>query len=253
MSNQPADKPPLSAANPGANFTSLREVKAAGGRWGLDEFVEVVNSLVERYLPASRSYNIKLRDAFNPRLVRYYATFGLISPPEREGKEARYHYGHLLQALVIRRLLFEGYTAPALLKMLAGKTEADYEAMLAGGVSTAAAAVSREEVDGHIAAGPPEHLRLVRDLMAAAPPVPPPIPSSPPPIPLAPMLDKPPPIPAAALATGVRAESTLWRRIEVAPGFELHVRADFVVPDTRAERESLLLAVLEGLQPGRRK
>ncbi len=157
--------------NPGSSHTSLREVKAAGGRWGLDEFVEVVNSLVERYLPASRSFNIKLRDAFNPRLVRYYATFGLISPPEREGKEARYHYGHLLQALVIRRLLFEGYTAPVLLKMLAGKTEADYEAMLAGGVSMAAAAVPREEVDGHIAAaGPPEHLRLVRDLMAAAPP-----------------------------------------------------------------------------------
>ncbi len=238
-----------SSPNPGSSHTSLREVKAAGGRWGLDEFVEVVNSLVERYLPASRSFNIKLRDAFNPRLVRYYATFGLISPPEREGKEARYHYGHLLQALVIRRLLFEGYTAPVLLKMLAGKTEADYEAMLAGGVSMAAAAVPREEVDGHIAAaGPPEHLRLVRDLMAAAPPLPtpPPIPSSPPPIPSAPVTASPPPVPVP------RAESALWRRVEVAPGLELHVRAGFVMPDTRAKRESLLLAVLEGLQPGGR-
>ncbi len=227
--------------NSGASYTSLREIKASGGRWGLDEFVEVVNSLVERYLPASRSCNVKLSDVFNPRLVRYYATFGLISPPEREGKEARYHYGHLLQALVIRRLLFEGYTAPALLKMLAGKTEADYEAVLAGGVSTAAAAVPREEVDGHIAAaGPPEHLRFVRDLMAATPPPP----ASPPRAPVV-----PPPVPAAAPPPVPRPETALWRRVEVAPGFELHVRADFVVPDTRAKRESLLLAVLEGLQP----
>ena len=242
--------------NPGGSHTSLREIKAAGGRWGLEEFVEVVNSLVERYLPVSRSYNVKLRDAFNPRLVRYYTTFGLISPPEREGKEARYHYGHLLQALVIRRLLFEGYTAPALLKMLANKTEADYEAVLAGGVSTAAAALPREEVDGHIAAAaPPEHLRLARDLMAAAPP---PL-SSPPPVPPAlvrapPPPAMPPPIPGAAPAAlpVARVETLLWRRVEVVPGLELHVRADFVMPDTRARREALLLAVLEGLQPGGR-
>ena len=239
--------------NSGTSYMSLREAKASGGRWGLDEFVEVVNSLIDRYLPASRSFNVKLRDVFNPRLVRYYATFGLISPPEREGKEARYHYGHLLQALVIRRLLFEGYTAPALLKMLAGKTERDYEAMLAGGVSTAAAAVPREEVDGHIATGGlTEHSRLVRDLMAAAPPKPPPIPSSPPPIPSAALTETPPPIPSAASTPVSRAETSLWRRVEVAPGFELHVRADFLVPDTRAKRESLLLAVLEGLQPGGR-
>ena len=215
---------------------SLAEIKTAGRRWGLEEFVEVVNSLVERYLPVSRSFNVKLRDAFNPRLVRYYATFGLISPPEREGKEARYTYLHLLQALVIRRLLFEGFTAPALLKILAGKGEADYEAMLAGGVSVGAA-VSREEVEGHVAAaGPPEHLRLVRDLMAAAPApraVPgagsaaAPLPSTPPPVPAA-----PPPI---------------WRRVEVAPGLELHLRADFAPPDTRARRESLLLALLEAV------
>ncbi len=184
--------------NPG---TTLREVKAMGRRWGLDEFVAVVNGLVERYLPAKRGFNVKLRAAFNPRLVRYYATFGLIAPPEREGKEARYHYGHLLQALVIRRLLFEGYTAPALLKMLAGKTEADYEAVLAGGVSTAAGtAMPRDE-------------------------------------------------PIRPIGTA-RAETLFWRRVEIAPGLELHVRADFVAPDTDAGRESLLRVALENLSGG---
>ena len=237
-------RPERPDANPGVSHTSLREIKAAGGRWGLDEFVEVVNGLVERYLPASRSFNVKLRDAFNPRLVRYYATFGLISPPEREGKEARYHYGHLLQALVIRRLLFEGYTAPVLLKMLAGKTETDYEAVLAGGVSVAAATLPREDVEGHVAAvGTPESLRTVRDLMSAAPPLPPPVPPSLPP-PLVSPPGAPPPVP--------RAETPLWRRVEIAPGLELHVRADFTAPETRPRRESLLLAVLEALRPGGR-
>ena len=214
---------------------SLAEIKASGRRWGLGEFVEVVNGLVERYLPTSRSSNVKLRDAFNPRLVRYYGTFGLISPAERVGKEARYTYLHLLQALVIRRLLFEGFTAPALLKMLAGKGEADYEAMLAGGVSVAAAAMPREEVEGHVAAaGPPDHLRLVRDLMAAAPV------AAPRAMPAAPAAFAPVPV--------VPPPTTpLWRRTEIAPGLELHLRADFVPPDTRARRESLLLALLEAV------
>ena len=234
----------MSSPDPAApRPASLAEIKAAGRRWGLDDFVEVVNSLVERYLPASRSFNVKLRDAFNPRLVRYYATFGLISPPEREGKEARYTYGHLLQALVIRRLLFEGFTAPALLKMLAGKREADYEAMLAGGVSVAAAALPREEVEGHVAsAGPPEHLRLVRDLMAAVPAAPPrPAPGA------APRPATPPPIPAPA-ATPVALPPAFWRRVEIAPGVELHLRADFIPPDTRTGRERLLLALLEAMR-----
>ena len=137
-----------------------------------------------------------------------------------------------------------------LLKVLAGKTERDYEAMLAGGVSTAAASVTREEVDGHVAAaGSPEHLRTVRELMAAVPPRP----SSPPTIPARPAAPAvPPPIPGAAPAPVVRTETLLWRRVEVAPGLELHVRSDYAVPDTRAKRESLLLAVLESLQPGGR-
>lgn len=196
--------------------TSLAEIKAAGRRWGLEEFVGVVNGLVERYLPASRSLNVKLRDAFNPRLVRYYATFGLISPPEREGKEARYTYGHLLQALAIRRMLFEGFTAPALLKMFAGKREADYEAMLAGGISVVGAA-SRKEADEHAAATPPEGLRLVRDLVASEEPL-------------------------------VSASTApLWRRVEVAPGLELQLRADFTLPEARAGRESLLLAMWQAV------
>ena len=176
---------------------SLAEIKASGRRWGLGEFVEVVNGLVERYLPTSRSSNVKLRDAFNPRLVRYYGTFGLISPAERVGKEARYTYLHLLQALVIRRLLFEGFTAPALLKMLAGKGEADYEATLAGNLAVGAV-VAREE-------------------------------------------------PAAVPATP--APSIIWRRVEVAPGLEVHLRADFVPPNTRERREALLRALAEAVAP----
>ena len=127
--------------------------------------------------------------------------------------------------------------------MLAGKKEGDYEAMLAGGVSTAAASVPREETDElGTRAVTSDQRRFVRDLMAAVPP--PTIPVSLPPVPSGPPPVIPPPI---------RAEtSSLWRRVEVAPGFELHVRADFLLPDTRAKRESLLLAVLESLQPGGR-
>lgn len=218
---------------------SLAYWKNAPASWGLEEFVEVVNGLIEQYLPVERPANARLRDAFNPRLVRYYTTMGLIAPPERVGKEARYGYPHLIQALVIRRLLFEGVTAPGLLKMLPDKTSADLEAILTTGVALEPTAVSPPPS----AASPPSssgelHGSILRDLMtgqAGTRPVHRPERTSTPPI---------------------STQPAQWQRIEVATGLELHVRSDFRLPPTEAGRAQMLLLLLEKLReaaPGSRK
>ncbi len=43
------------------------------------------------------------------RLIRYYVTEGLLSRPIRIGRDAEYHYKHLLQCLASRSLMEQGY------------------------------------------------------------------------------------------------------------------------------------------------
>ncbi len=43
------------------------------------------------------------------RLIRYYVTEGLLSRPIRIGRDAEYHYKHLLQFLASRSLMEQGY------------------------------------------------------------------------------------------------------------------------------------------------
>ncbi|HZJ09143.1 MAG TPA: hypothetical protein VFD39_05570, partial [Trueperaceae bacterium] len=79
------------------DLTHLRE-----GAWSLDEFVEHTNRLLPELLPKESSK--RAADPVNQRLVRHYATQGLLDEPLKEGREARYLYRHLLQLLVVRRL-----------------------------------------------------------------------------------------------------------------------------------------------------
>ena len=75
--------------------------------WSLDDFVRIASGLlvtlgIER--PDTQGL-FELKD----RLVRYYTSAGALRRPGREGKEARYGYEHLVQLLVTRQLLNEGW------------------------------------------------------------------------------------------------------------------------------------------------
>ncbi len=72
------------------------------------------------------------------RLVRHYASLGLLDENVREGREARYGFRHLLQLLLVRRLLTEGYPAAVIAKLIAGKGDAELRALLQGGASVSA-------------------------------------------------------------------------------------------------------------------
>src|SRR5690606_19716519 len=102
------------------------------GAWSLDDFVERANALLPELLP--KDAGKRAAEPVNQRLVRHYATQGLLDEPLKEGREARYLYRHLLQLLVVRRLLAEGFTATVVGHVLKDRPEGELEGLLTGGL-----------------------------------------------------------------------------------------------------------------------
>lgn len=152
----------------------LQQLARQNPQWSLDELVEVANQLLPQYLPDQGS-DSRLQETVNARLVRHYTTQGLLDRPLKLGREARYRYRHLLQLLLLRRLLTEGYSSSSLGQALQ-KSDRDLESLLQGG-----AQLTMESANPALA-----FLAKVRDRslgqppqQAMAPPAAPPVQDSP--------------------------------------------------------------------------
>lgn len=229
----------------------LKQLAAQHPIWSLEEFAQVTNQWLPRFLPEERA-DSRVREEVNPRLVRQYTTLGMVDAPLKAGREARYTYRHLLQLLVTRRLLTEGYSSGVIAKLLAGKDEPALETLLEG---QAQITVAPENPALAFLQGLSE--RVAPKKKAAAPSGP--APSAPPPPPMAPMPSAAPAF--EALEEAVPLEASLeampyappgsppstWTRHELAPGLEVHVRDDFSAP-TPTDRQAIATAILELLQ-----
>jgi DNA-binding transcriptional MerR regulator len=101
--------------------------------WSLEELVQVANEQLPQFLPEEKAHT-RVREDVTPRLIRHYASQRMLDEPLKEGREARYLYRHLLQLLLVRRLLAEGYGASAIDKLAISKTNQELEELLQGGV-----------------------------------------------------------------------------------------------------------------------
>ena len=102
-------------------------------QWTLEEFAAIANDLLPQVLPGLKT-NAKLSEEITPRLIRYYANQSVLDEPIREGKFVFYHRRHLLQLLVCRRLLAEGFTVSVIAAIARHKTDTELEEMLTGGI-----------------------------------------------------------------------------------------------------------------------
>ncbi|MGK7908763.1 MAG: MerR family transcriptional regulator [Synechococcus sp.] len=193
-------------------MNTLQQLSQSDAQWSLDEFVELVNRLLPRYLPDSARGSRGQAD-LNPRLVRHYTSQGLVDKSVKAGKEARYTYRHLLQLLVVRRMMAEGYTAAAIDRFAIQQSNRELEALLEGGVQLTAEVANPA-------------LSFLQSLQQE---------------------EQSQPSPPAKLRSASSAPQPLaksqWTRLSVLPGLEIHVREDFQVPRTQQERESLLKAI----------
>ncbi len=196
---------------------TLKQLAQSRPSWSLDEFVQETNQLLPQYLPQERSHT-RVREEVTPRLVRHYTTLGMLDEPLKEGRYAVYNYRHLLQILVLRKLLAEGFGASAIDKLATAKNNAELEALLQGGVqltvTTANPALTFlqeiQQRQSHRTSPPISSTENV-------PPAAPAVPNSP--------------------STSI---SSQWMRLEILPGLEIHVREDFIYPSSPQEQQNLL-------------
>lgn len=203
-------------------MSMLQQIAQQQPEMVLDRFVEVTNDLLPQFLPDQSSGN-RGQEPVNPRLVRYYTTQGWLDKPFKQGREARYTYRHLLQLLVLRRLLAEGYSASSIGSLIGGQADQALEDILQGGVQ-----LTVEAANPALA-----FLSQIRDRRESSP-------SN-----QSPNRSATPAMQAPLAASSLPAPAPdpppqAWTRLEILDGLELHVRQDFAAPGTAHERDSLL-------------
>jgi len=191
---------------------TLQQVAQQDPHWSLEELVQVANALLPQFLPEEKAHT-RVREEVTPRLVRHYTSQGMLDEPLKEGREARYTYRHLLQVLVVRRLLTEGYGASVIDTLARSKQNSELEALLQGGVQLTVAPANPA-------------LAFLQQIQQRQP-------GTAPKAAIAPPSQSPQPPPPAPT-------TTQWTRLEVLPDLELHVRSDFVIPSTSQEQQNLL-------------
>lgn len=115
------------------------------GFWG------TVAELTERAKVLSKAMGLK-SEKLSERMIRYYAAEGVLDKPDRLGREAAYHFRHLLQLLNARRLVDEGVTLGVISKFNLSKSTEELEKALLKPSKDEAKAVT--EMYREVAVGP---------------------------------------------------------------------------------------------------
>ncbi len=213
--------------------------------FSLTELVEAANALLPTYLPKDASG--RAAEDVNPRLVRFYTTEGLMPDALREGREARYTFEHLVNLLVVRKLMAEGFGSGAIRSALAGQGAEQVASLLEGetqlqivpkstsGPADAAKAAFLDEVRARAGLGAKAPAAAEKTSRSAAPSA-----AGLPDHLLAAALGR---APAAPAATPLADVPTNWTRVKVLDGLEISVRDDFMMPTTLWGDDTLLQMV----------
>jgi DNA-binding transcriptional MerR regulator len=128
---------------------------------GLQELIDWINQVVERFRPDFIDDNARSSAAFSSRSFRHYQTLGCIDAPRRAGKSVAYGFKHYLQGLVIRKLLWERVPSEQIATLMAGKDTDQLKRLLLDGIEVVAA-----RTDNAVAEFPSERGTWKRVLLA---------------------------------------------------------------------------------------
>ena len=155
------------------------------------------------------------RAQVSPRTVRYYISEGLLPGPGARGKSASYGGDHLARLLLIRRLLDQGMPLAEVRRVTEALSPAEVRGLLREEDERAATLERAAEE-----ASPREYVsELLRQAQARRQP------ASPKPRAASGVMGLTA-LPAPMPSGGATSAPTDWQRIEIAPGVELHLRAD---------------------------
>ncbi|MBF2057766.1 MAG: MerR family transcriptional regulator [Cyanobacterium sp. T60_A2020_053] len=195
----------------------LETIKNNHEEWLIDEFVEVANQLLPQYLPQVKG-NSKITEEINVRLVRSYTSQRLMDEPNRRQRYAFYSYRHLLQILLIKRLLTDGIGTNAINDLLTSKTDEELKTLLVGGIT-----VNLTSAHPSLTKSSNSALDFLSDLKNKRNP--------------ATTTKQYQPV---NQDNNFDKEEEKWTRLKILEGLELHIRDDFNYPQSSKERESLM-------------
>jgi DNA-binding transcriptional MerR regulator len=217
---------------------NLKELETSHQEWLLDDFVEVANQLLPFYLPQMKG-NSKVTEEINSRLVRSYTSQRLMDEPIRQNRYAFYTYRHLLQLLLVKRLLRDGIGTTAINDLLTSKTNEELKSLLVGGISinitTAHPMLTETQNSSNSALDFLANLKGKRSQS-----------------PIGGNVKQQNLMPSIANKNTMSAlgetynhhnlldREENWTRLRILDGLELHIRDDFVYPNSIKERESLI-------------
>ena len=125
---------------------ALREfTKASQVDWqdgvALPELLTRVNRVAAGFMGSddqAKDAEGRVSRIFSERSFRHYQTLGCIDAPEKRGRLASYGFRHFLQALLVRKLLWQRLSSEQISALLVGRPTAELERMLLGGVELVA-------------------------------------------------------------------------------------------------------------------
>ena len=128
-----------SRATPLSKATIREFEKVAAKQWdegvSLDELLARVNS---KLLPAEAARDSRVSPTVLPRTFRHYTTLGCMDHGMRDGRRVVYGYRQFLQALLVRRLLWDRVPSGQITVLMAGRSTEETERMFLGGIEMVA-------------------------------------------------------------------------------------------------------------------
>ena len=120
---------------PSSALKELKQLEDENWSVSAQELVDWVNHTAERFLPSeSEGRSLRVSDSLRLRSMRHYQTLGCIDAPVREGREARYGFRHYLQALLVRKMLWQRVPSEKMARILSSRTISEYKNLLLQGI-----------------------------------------------------------------------------------------------------------------------
>lgn len=123
--------------------SAIREFEQVEGMdWSeglsLPALLEWINEVTARFRPDEIGADSRASQEFSPRTFRHYQTLGCIDAPERSGKQAVYRFRHYVQALLLRKLLWERVPSEKIAALMSGRSTAETKQLLFDGIEIVA-------------------------------------------------------------------------------------------------------------------
>jgi len=192
---------------------------------GSAELAEAASRLIVELVPMQEKGSVA--EVPDERIVRYYLSEGLLSPAsERRGSASLYGYRQLLQLLAVKRLQADYLPIRKIRELIENRTEGELEQMLGmGDEPRSNPALDYLTTLSALSMRPPsEEFNLSKSFRLSA---------------------------LAMAPSAPREPSSLWTRIEVESGLELHVRNDYEPPVEAKERRRLTRRLLQEINARR--